>query len=52
MKARIRNFAFLFSAALGGALIGGTLVFNIVSEPPRPIIYAEECEPLADQWGL
>lgn len=45
MKARIRNYAFLFSAALGGALIGGTLVFNIVSEPPRPIHFALDCVP-------
>lgn len=41
----LRNFAFLFFAGLGGALIGGTLVFSLVSEPPRPIHFALDCEP-------
>ncbi|MDG9928548.1 MULTISPECIES: hypothetical protein [unclassified Pseudomonas] len=45
MPTRLRNFLMLFAAALGGAVIGGTLVLHIASEPPRPIFYAEDCIP-------
>ncbi len=42
---KLRNCSMLFAAALGGALIGGVLVFSIAAEPPRPIQFALDCEP-------
>lgn len=34
-----------FAFMMLGAVVGGAVVFNAVTQPPRPIYFTEDCSP-------